>query len=118
MSSYKIKKTVSERKSESQRIKDKYPDRIPIICEKSLMKNSSTIPNLDKTKYLVPKDLTIGQFIWVIRKRLKLEPSEALCLFANGHMMTSSSTMNVVYDNHKDVDGFLYLKYCNENTFG
>ena len=117
VTSYKFNKTFNERKTESERIRAKYPDRIPIICEKSL-KSDPSLANLDKVKYLVPQDLTIGQFMYVIRKRLKLDSSEALYLFANGHIMTCSNIMNVAYDNYKDVDGFLYLKYSKETTFG
>jgi GABA(A) receptor-associated protein len=117
LGSYKIKKGFSERKSESDRIKEKYPDRIPIICEKSI-RNGGLLPDLDKTKYLVPNDLTIGQFMYVIRKRLKLDASEALYLFADGHIMTCSNTVSTAYDNYRDNDGFLYLKYSKESTFG
>lgn len=117
LGSYKIKKGFSERKTESDRIKEKYPDRIPIICEKSV-RNGGSLPDLDKTKYLVPNDLTIGQFMYVIRKRLKLDASEALYLFADGHIMTCSNTFSTAYDNYRDVDGFLYLKYSKESTFG
>ena len=38
---------IEQRLEESRKIKDKYPDRIPIICEKSA---SSKLPNVDKTK--------------------------------------------------------------------
>ena len=117
LGSYKIKKPFSERKSESEKIRKKYPDRIPIICEKSV-RNSLLLPDLDKSKYLVPHDLTIGQFMYVIRKRLKLDASEALYLFANGHIMTCSNTIGMAYDNYRDSDGFLYLKYSKESTFG
>jgi GABA(A) receptor-associated protein len=117
LGSYKIKKTFNERKSESERIREKYSDRIPVICEKSLKSNVS-MPDLNKSKYLVPHDLTIGQFMYVIRKRLQLNSSDALYLFVNGHIMTCSNTMGMAYDNHKDSDGFLYLKYSKESTFG
>lgn len=117
LGSYKIKKTFAERKNESQQIKHKYPNRIPVICERSA-RNSKTTSNLDRSKYLVPYDLTIGQFLFVIRKRLKLDPSDALYLYVNGHIMACSSIFSVVYDNHKDLDGFLYLKYSEESTFG
>lgn len=117
LGSYKIKKGFSERKTESERIKEKYPDRIPIICEKS-SKNGDLLPDLDKTKYLVPGDLTIGQFMYVIRKRLKLNSSEALYLFADGNIMTCSNTVSMAYDNYRDSDGFLYFKYSKESTFG
>jgi GABA(A) receptor-associated protein len=117
LKSYKIKKGFTQRKEESNRIKQKYPDRIPIICEKSLRTNDS-LPNIDKNKYLVSHDLTIGQFLYIIRKRLQINNSEALYLFANGHLMNCSTTLNVAYLNYKDSDGFLYLKYSKESTFG
>jgi GABA(A) receptor-associated protein len=47
------------------RIRAKYPDRIPVICEKALKSN---LEDIDKKKYLVPSDLTVGQFVYVIRK--------------------------------------------------
>jgi GABA(A) receptor-associated protein len=34
----------------------KYPDRIPVICEKN---ERSDIATIDKKKYLVPSDLTV-----------------------------------------------------------
>lgn len=38
---------VEARKAESAKIREKYPDRIPVICEKSA---TSKLPNIDKTK--------------------------------------------------------------------
>ena len=40
----------SKRREESAKIKEKYPDRIPIICEKD---PKSKMNNIDKTTYLV-----------------------------------------------------------------
>ena len=109
--SYDLKK----RKSESTRIKLKYPKRIPIICEK--MKNSN-VPDIDKNKYLVPMDLTIGQFLYVIRKRIKLQPEKALFLFINNTIPASSQLLSNMYKDNQDEDGFLYIVYSSENTFG
>ena len=39
--------TVERRKSESTRIREKYPDRIPVIVEKV---EKSDIPDIDKKK--------------------------------------------------------------------
>ena len=38
---------------------------------------------LDKKKYLVPSDLTVGQFYFLIRKRIHLRPEDALFFFVN-----------------------------------
>ena len=106
---------LEKRKSESSRIKLKYPNRIPIICEKNIHCDA---PNIDKNKYLVPSDLTTGQFLYVIRKRIKLEPEKALFLFINNTLPGTSHLISSLYKNHKDDDGFLYVIYSSENTFG
>ena len=108
--------TFEERISESSRVVQKYPDRIPIICEKNSKANDC--PEIDKKKYLVPFDLTIGQFMYVIRKRLKLQSEAAIFLFINGTIPPSSSLVGHIYEQHKNKDGFLYITYAKENTFG
>lgn len=100
---------------ESERIRQKYPDRIPVICEKA---EKSDIGNIDKKKYLVPADLTVGQFIYVIRKRIKLTPEKALFTFVNDVLPPTASLMSAIYEQYKDEDGFLYITYSGENTFG
>ena len=42
-----IKTYIEQRKNEADRIRERYPDRIPVICEKS---KSSKLPDIDKTK--------------------------------------------------------------------
>ena len=66
---FKNQYTLEERIKESTRILSKYPDRIPIICEKS--KSSGLLPSIDKTKFLVPWDLTVANFIFIVRKRYR-----------------------------------------------
>ena len=104
-----------KRKSEAERIRSKYPDRVPVICEKA---DRSDIPDIDKKKYLVPADLTVGQFHYVIRKRIKLAPEKALFLFCSNSIPPNASLMSTVYEEQKDEDGFLYIQYSGESTFG
>ena len=104
-----------KRKSEAERIRAKYPDRVPVICEKA---DRSDIPDIDKKKYLVPADLTVGQFHYVIRKRIKLAPEKALFLFCSNSIPPNASLMSTVYEEQKDEDGFLYIQYSGESTFG
>jgi len=33
-------------------------------------------------------------------------------------LFTNSATMGAIYEEHKDEDGFLYIAYSGENTFG
>lgn len=113
---YKKKNTLESRKKESENILKKYPNRIPVIVEKS--SKCRDINDIDKTKFLVPDDLTIGQFIFVIRKRLKLTPEKALFLFINNKLVPTHALMSQVYNDEKDEDNFLYIYYSSENTFG
>lgn len=114
---FKKKISLEERKKEAARILQKYPDRIPMIVERSnVCKN---IDEIDRQKYLVPCDLTMGQFVFVIRKRIKLDSSQGLYFYVNNrNMVTSSEIISNVYHNHKDEDGFLYIEYAGESTFG
>ena len=112
---YQQIKTLDERKLESSKIHTKYPDRTPVILEKL---RSSDIPDIDKYKFLIPKDLTLAEFIYVIRKRIKLKPEKAIFLFCNNTVPSSSALMSKIYDEYKNEDGFLYINYSSENTFG
>ncbi|TKS73088.1 Gamma-aminobutyric acid receptor-associated protein-like 2 [Collichthys lucidus] len=121
---------------ESAKIRNKYPDRVPVsgrragagagvgwevkgpdrvIVEKV---SGSQIVDIDKRKYLVPSDITVAQFMWIIRKRIQLPSEKAIFLFVDKTVPQSSLTMGQLYDKEKDEDGFLYVAYSGENTFG
>lgn len=114
---FKQNNDFKSRKDEATKIRAKYPDRIPVICQKADRKDN-TIPNIDKIKYLVPSDLTVSQFIFVIRKRLSLPPEKAIFIFSNNTIPTPSNLMSSLYEKNKDEDNFLYITYSSENTFG
>ena len=86
-----------------------------MIAEKAV---SSSIPDIDKKKYLVPSDLTMGQFVYVIRKRIKLSPDTAIFIFVNNTLPPAAELMSKVYRDQADEDGFLYVTYSGESTFG
>ena len=117
----KFKSTYSlkHRKDESARIKHKYPTRCPIIVQKH-DEFDKNIPTIDKSKYLVPGDLSVSQMLYVIRKRMKLSPERALYIFVgvNYTMPPTSALMKDIYKEFKDIDNFLYFYYNTENTFG
>lgn len=114
---FKSEFTFQDRLNEARRVLNKYPDRIPIICERSFTATSDC-PNIDKRKYLVPRDLTMGQFLYVIRKRLNLSPEKALFLFVKNTIPSTTALINQVYERNKNEDGYLYITYAQENTFG
>lgn len=107
-----------KRLDESTRIRNKHPNRIPIICEKLSNVKNVDIPELDKSKYLVTNDLTIGQFLYVIRSKMKLSGEKSIFLFVSNSIYPSSTFMSTIYEKNKDPDGFLYITYSGENVFG
>jgi GABA(A) receptor-associated protein len=115
--SFKKEFSHEDRWDEAQRVLQKFPDRVPIICERYEFTDCNC-PNIDKRKYLVPNNLTIGQFLMVIRKRIKIDPEKAIYFIINKTIPPSRSTMIDIYKQHKDSDEFLYIKYTYENVFG
>jgi GABA(A) receptor-associated protein len=112
---FKTDNEFSTRKLESDKITQKYPNRIPIIIEKA---EKCILNDIDKHKYLVPKDLNMNQFIYIIRKRIKLDNSQSIFFIVGNNVCPSNSPLSHIYEEHKDKDGFLYIIYTSENTFG
>tara|TARA_Y100000389_G_scaffold94455_1_gene91099 strand:+ start:2597 stop:2953 length:357 start_codon:yes stop_codon:yes gene_type:complete len=113
---FKAKYSKEQRSAESGRILQKYPDKIPIICEKYIHDKSDFV--LDKSKYLTNNDMTLGQFLYVIRKRIKMDSKQSLFMFCGDTLIPGNMLLSEAYLKHKDDDGFLYLKFSLENTFG
>ena len=114
---FKTKHPFEKRKEEAERILAKYPQRIPVICEKD--PRSRDIPNIDRQKYLVPDDLSVANFMYVIRKRIKIEAEKSIYLFVNNKVMPATAQfISTLYEKYKDEDGFLYITYAGESTFG
>jgi GABA(A) receptor-associated protein len=60
-----------------------------VIVEKA---EKSDILDIDKKKYLVLADLTIGQFVYVIRKRIKLSSEKAIFIFVKNVLPPTSTS--------------------------
>lgn len=112
---FKDKHPFEKRLLESQRIREKYPTRIPVICERYKQHD----PEIDRNKFLIPQDLTISNFSYIIRKRIQLTNEYSLFFFINGKTMPASCELiSDLYSRHADEDGFLYIIYSGETTFG
>ena len=114
--SFKHLYSLNQRKNECEKILLKYPNRIPVICEKNY--NSTNAPDIDKHKYLVSRDLTLGQFMHTIRQRMNLTADVGLYIFISGFIPSNSQFLSNLYVDFRDDDGFLYVIYDVENTFG
>jgi len=114
---YKEDYSTKERLKDATLAMEKFPGRIPVIIEKhpkSKIKN-----NIDKNKYLVPKDLSFGKFIYILRKRIQISDHEALFVTIDGKLPSTNDLMISLYEIYKDSDdSFLYMYYDGESTFG
>jgi microtubule-associated protein 1 light chain len=114
---FKQRKTLATRKEEVAGIRAKFPTKVPVIVERFHRERS--LPVLDKTKFLVPQELTMSQFVTIIRNRMQISANQAFYLIVNNKSMASmSKTLAEVYRENSDEDGFLYVTYASQEMFG
>jgi len=108
-----------KRAADAQRILAKYPDRIPVVCEKA---SRSDLPDIEKKKFLVPGTMLLGEFKYIIHKHISqtsaLSADQTIYLFANGASPKTGAVISELYEQHKAPDGFMYISYSAENTLG
>ncbi len=100
------------------RLASKYPDRIAVIIDSDVA--------LQRHKFLVPSDLTIGQFLYVLLKKRIQYPRRDTDVY---HLLLKSGGIPNVNDSMYSVkkksevfdisfDGFLRLKLETQNHLG
>lgn len=115
MCDFKRTHTFLKRKEVSDRILSKFLDRLPVIV--------TPAPRcpfvLEKTKYLVPMDITVGKFLHELRRHVQIGPTQAMFLYVGNDVMPPTAALiSQIYERFKDPDGFLYMVYAGEDTFG
>ncbi|XP_072839951.2 microtubule-associated protein 1 light chain 3 gamma [Pogona vitticeps] len=115
---FKHRKPFASRKNEVAAIRIKFPGKVPVILER--YSKEKMLPALNKIKFLVPQELTVGQFVTIIRNRMSIGSTQAFHVLVNGNrsLVNMSSTMAEVYATHHDEDGFLYMTYASQEMFG
>jgi len=133
-----MEKTLEERIVYSKKLLSKYSDRIPIVIEKS------EFMELQNYKYLLPRNLLVSEFMCIIKTKMNkaLDEKKAIFTFVksfqpkaendrssiggtcksnaegNYNLVPMNQTIQEIYNIHKNEDGFLYIKFGVENTFG
>jgi GABA(A) receptor-associated protein len=113
---YRQRVSMTERKITAERIIAQHPSRIPVVveCSEQLQREHP----LFKNKFAVPYDLTLAQFLFVIRKHMKLQPEYAIYAFINNRLHPTTSAIGTIYAQEKTEDGFMYIDIFQESTFG
>ena len=105
---------LEDRIKESKKMRDAYPDKIPIIID-----NEKRIENITKFKFLIPGTLNVSNLLNCIRNIIKLDKDKAIFIFVgNNTIPSTTSSINGIYQEYADEDGFLYVKVFLESTFG
>ena len=136
-----------QRAAEAARVRERHASRVPVIVEKAPNSDVPSVdkcaqlaqtpaptlttsfaalahtvltaaPPRARSKYLIPMDMTVGQLVYVLRKRIELPSDKAVFIFINNTLPPSSALVSNVYLKHRDEDGFLYICYSGENAFG
>ena len=110
-----IIKSKEKLKESVDKIRVKYPDKVPVFVTRG--KSDRILKDIKQNKFLVPENITIGQFMFILRKKIDLGAEMAIFLFINnGILPAQTTTMENLYNNYKNKDGLLEIYYCGENT--
>lgn len=102
-------------RKEVEVVKEKYPNYIPII-----VRPKSDEIKMSRYKFLVGGEITIGQFLSIIRKKMQnIKSSEAIFLLVNNILAPSTQLLSMVYREQCDSEtNMLFFTLCKESTFG
>ncbi len=99
------------------RLRERFPNRVFVLLDRHGA-SGKDLPLIDKRKFIAPSDITVGQFMYIVRRRLQLPPEKALFLFVKGALPTTGQTMSEINAQYADADGFLRMVYTGEAVFG
>lgn len=102
----------------AKKIREKYPNYIPIIVEISERSTLFKLSKFDNQKFLIASDITIGQLIYMIRKKLDISTNTAIFLFVDNILPPVSQLLSKVDQEHKSDDLLLYFIVSDESVFG
>jgi GABA(A) receptor-associated protein len=110
-----MKAPLSKRKMCSDRILRTYPDKIPVVVDRG----NKESPPIAKHKYLIKSCDEMIYLIMSIRKQILMPQDQSLFFLTEDHSIVPvTMLMGNLYQNKRNADGFLYLFYTQESTFG
>ena len=118
---FKTNHSLDRRRAMSQRLRETYPDRVPVIIE-----TGSPGLTLNKVRFLAPHESTLQRLFVEVRKQVldngtPVTPDKALfLLFGDAQaMMPLTRSVSQLYSQCRDQDdNMLYGRLMQESTFG
>ena len=108
---------VSKKKIEN--MLNKHPNRVPIII------SSNSFKEHGQHRFIVPNNITVSEFMKILRNKVSLKPEEAIFIFVkdkslnnDAFMVPASSSIESIYNQYKDNNLVLNLIYEKEAVFG
>jgi GABA(A) receptor-associated protein len=118
---YKKNFPLHERIKKCDELRNKHPDRIPCICEKS---KGARLNTLESYQLSIPEDADVNQLSFILRRHLNIDEISALFLIVedsnqNKYSLTGNKTIKEIYSKYCDPeDKFLYITYASEDLWG
>jgi GABA(A) receptor-associated protein len=91
----------------SKNIREANPHKIPIIVKGKNLK-------IQKERYVVSKDTSLGNFTKVIRKYIQINDTESIYVLVNNTLHTPNKTFREIDTG----EPYLTLVLCKEETYG
>jgi GABA(A) receptor-associated protein len=95
----------------SRQLREKYPNHLPVIVLTDILK-------IEKKKYLVSKQSTLGNFMYLLKSKININKNEGMIFIIEKKMPVLSDTIEEIYKLNSCSDEYLYITVLIENTFG
>jgi len=99
----------------AEALQRRYPDTVLI---KATRGRGCTLPALRRSHLMVPKTLTVGHLLHILRNRLAISADVAVFLFVDGVIPPCSQLIGHLDASNREEHDILHIEYASENAFG
>lgn len=106
---FKCRHTLDDRLAMTRQLIKERPHAVPVVLQ---------TPTAPPKRLEAPRKSSFGDLAWTLRQAMKIAPHQALYFMVDDELPRLTSTMEQVYEQYADFDGFLYITARMESTFG
>ena len=99
------------------KLRKQHSNRIPVLIWEIV--NQEIGFTKSTRRFMVQQDTTLGQLMYILRKRINLNSDEGLFVFVGNPpvMVSNAETIGIIHNKYQE-NGFLKLTLSKESTFG